>query len=72
LLGQSHWKWPLPWQRWHLMSDVRPVGTMKEEGFAAVAPYKIKALLGFVAQSAAIEGVDNVEGAWEAEDVVKE
>jgi hypothetical protein len=54
------------------MSDVRPVGTMKEEGFAAVAPYKIKALLGFVAQSAAIEGVDNVEGAWEAEDVVKE
>jgi hypothetical protein len=39
------------------MSDVRPVGTVDDEGFAAAA---------------VAEGVDDVEGAWEAEGVVEE
>jgi hypothetical protein len=48
-MGQSHWMWPIPWQRWHLMFDVRPVGKVDEEGFAALAPCKTEALLGSVA-----------------------
>jgi hypothetical protein len=54
------------------MSDVCPVGTVDEEGFAAPAPYKKEALLGFVAQDAVVEGVDDVEGGHELKFVVKE
>jgi hypothetical protein len=54
------------------MSDVCPVGTVDEEGFAAPAPYKKEALLGFVAQDAVVEGVDDVEGGHEVKFVVKE
>jgi hypothetical protein len=51
---------------------VHPVGTVDEEGFAASAPCKTEDLLGFVARSVAVEGVDNVEGGREAEVVVEE
>jgi hypothetical protein len=51
---------------------VRPVGTVDEEGFAAPAPCKTEDLLGFVARSVAVEGVDNAEGGHEAEVVVEE
>jgi hypothetical protein len=72
LLGHSRYKWPIPWQRWHLMPDVRLVGTVDGKGFAAAAPCETEVLLGSVAQGAAVEGVDDVEGAREAEGVVDE
>jgi hypothetical protein len=71
-LGQSRWKWPIEWQRWHLMSDVRPVGTVADEGFVATAPYETKVLLRSIVQDAATEGVDDVKGAWEVEGVIEE
>jgi hypothetical protein len=72
LLGQSRQKSPVPWQWWHLMSDVHQVGTVDEEAFAAAAPCETEALLGSIAWDAIVEGVDNVEGAWEAECVIEE
>jgi hypothetical protein len=72
LLGQSHWKWPTPWQQWHLMSDVHPVGTEDDERFVVAAPYETKVLLWSVARGAAIEGVDDVEGVRETEGVIEE
>jgi hypothetical protein len=54
------------------MSDVRPIGTEGNKGFADAAPYEIEVLLRSVAQGAAIEGVDNVEGVREAEGVIEE
>jgi hypothetical protein len=54
------------------MSDVRPVGTMDEEGFAAPAPCKTEALLRSIARGAVVEGVDDVEGGCEAKFVVEE
>jgi hypothetical protein len=71
LLGQSHWKWPIPWQWWHLISDVRLVGTVDKEAFAAPAPCKMEALLGSVVRGAIVEGADDVEG-HETEVVVEE
>jgi hypothetical protein len=72
LLGQSHWKWPIPWQRCHLMSDVCPARTVDDEGFGAAAPYKTEVLLGSVARGAVVEGIDDMEGAWEAKGVIEE
>jgi hypothetical protein len=40
------------------MSDVHLVGTVDEEGFAAPAPCKTEALLGYVACGVVVEGVD--------------
>jgi hypothetical protein len=54
------------------MSDVRPVGTVDEEGFTTPAPYKTEALLRSVARGAVVEGVDDVEGGCEVEFVVEE
>jgi hypothetical protein len=54
------------------MFDVRPVGMVDEEGFAAPAPYKTEALLRSVARGAVVEGVDDVEGGHGAEFVVEE
>jgi hypothetical protein len=54
------------------MSDVRLVKMVDEEGFIAAAPYKIEALLGFVAWGAIAEGVNDMEGAHEAEGVIEE
>jgi hypothetical protein len=54
------------------MSNVRPVGTVDEEGFAAPTPYKAEALLGSVARGAIVEGVDDVEGGREAKFVIEE
>jgi hypothetical protein len=54
------------------MSDVRPVGTVDEEGFAAPVPYKTEALLGSIAQCAIVEGVDDVEGGREAKFIIEE
>jgi hypothetical protein len=54
------------------MSDVHQVGTVDEEAFAAAAPCETEALLGSIAWDAIVEGVDNVEGAWEAECVIEE
>jgi hypothetical protein len=34
LLGQSRCIWPSPWQRWHLMSEERPVEEVVVAGFA--------------------------------------
>jgi hypothetical protein len=45
------------------MSDVRPVGTVEEKGFAAPAPCKIEALLESIARGAIVEGVNDVDGA---------
>jgi hypothetical protein len=53
------------------MSDVRPVGTVDEEAFAA-APCKTEILLRYVAWGAIVEGVNNMEGAREAEGVIEE
>jgi hypothetical protein len=64
--------WLIPWQRWHLMSDVRLVEMLDEEGFTGLAPCKTEALLRSVARGAAVEGVDDVEGGREAEVVVEE
>jgi hypothetical protein len=54
------------------MSDVRPVGTEDDEGFAAAAACETEVLLGSVQWGAAVEGVDNIEGVWEAEGVIEE
>jgi hypothetical protein len=54
------------------MYDVRPVGTVDEEGFAALAPYKTEALLESVARGAIVEGVDNMEGEREVKVVIEE
>jgi hypothetical protein len=54
------------------MSDVHPVGTVDEEGFATPAPCKTEALLGSVAWGAVVEGVDDIEGWREAEFVIEE
>jgi hypothetical protein len=56
------------------MSDVRPVGTVDDEDFAAAAatPYKTEVLLRSVAWGAAVEGVNDVEGAREAKGVIEE
>jgi hypothetical protein len=54
------------------MSDVRPVGTMDDEGFAAAAPCETEVLLGFVARCTAAEGVDDINGAREAKGDVEE
>jgi hypothetical protein len=57
------------------MSDVCPVETMDEEGFdaaAATAPYETKALLESVVRGAVAEGVDDMEGAREAEGAIEE
>jgi hypothetical protein len=72
LLGQSRWKWPIPWQRWHLMSDVWPVEAVDEGGFTTAAPCKTEALLRSVAWGAIVEGVNNVEGACEVKGVIEE
>jgi hypothetical protein len=72
LLRQCHWKWPIPWQQWHLISDVRLAGTVDDEGFAATTPYKTEVLLRSIAWGATVEGVDDIEGAREAEGVIKE
>jgi hypothetical protein len=70
LLGQSHWKWQIPWQRWHLMSNVHLVGTVDDKGFATAAPYETEVLLGSVARAAAVDGVGDMDGAWEANSVI--
>jgi hypothetical protein len=54
------------------MSDVGPVEMVDEEGFVVPAPYKIEALLKSVARGAIAEGVDDMEGAREAEGVIEE
>jgi hypothetical protein len=54
------------------MSDVQPVETVDEEGFIVPAPCKTEALLGYVAWGAVAEGVNNVEGACEAEGVIED
>jgi hypothetical protein len=54
------------------MSDVGPVEMVDEEGFVVPAPYKTKALLKSVARGAIAEGVDDMEGAREAEGVIEE
>jgi hypothetical protein len=54
------------------MSDVCPVETVDDEGFAAAAPCKIEVLLRSVVWGAAAEGVDDIEEAREAKGVVEE
>jgi hypothetical protein len=54
------------------MSDVRPVGMVDEEGFAAPAPYKTEALLRSVPRGTIVEGVDDMEGGREAEFIIEE
>jgi hypothetical protein len=54
------------------MSDVRPVGIVDNEGFAAATPCETEVLLGSIPLGATVEGVDNVEGAQEAECVIEE
>jgi hypothetical protein len=54
------------------MSDVPPVKTVDEEGLATAAPCETEALLGSVALVAIAEGIDDMEGAWEAEGVNEE
>jgi hypothetical protein len=54
------------------MSDVRPVGTVDEEGFAAPVPCKTEALLRSIARGVAVEGVNNVDGGREAEFFIEE
>jgi hypothetical protein len=43
-----------------------------DEGYATAAPYEIEVLLRSVARGAIVEGVDNMEGGWEAKGVVEE
>jgi hypothetical protein len=62
LLGQPRSKWPVPWQWWDLMFDVRLIEMGDEEGFSIPAPCKTEALLGSVVQGAIVEGVNDVEG----------
>jgi hypothetical protein len=54
------------------MSDVHLVGMVDEEGFAAPAPCKIEAILGSIAWSAVVEGVNDMEGGCEDKFVVEE
>jgi hypothetical protein len=54
------------------MSNVRPVGTVDDEGFAAAAPYETEVLLGSVVRGAAAKDVDDIKGAREAEGVIVE
>jgi hypothetical protein len=54
------------------MFDVRPVGTVADECFAVAAPYETEVLLMSTVWDAAIEGVNDVEGAQEAEGVIEE
>jgi hypothetical protein len=54
------------------MSDVRPVGTVDDEGFAAAASCETEVLLGSIVWGAIVEGVDDMEGLWEAEGVIEE
>jgi hypothetical protein len=54
------------------MSDVRPVGTVDEEAFAAATPCETEALLEFIACVAIAEGVDDVEAAQEVRGVIEE
>jgi hypothetical protein len=54
------------------MSDVRPVGTMDDEGFVAAAPYETEVLLRSIAWGAIAEGVNDMEGAQEAKGVIEE
>jgi hypothetical protein len=54
------------------MSDVSPVGTVDDEGFDAAATYETEVLLGSVARGAVVDGVNDVEGAQEAEGVIEE
>jgi hypothetical protein len=75
LLGQSQWKWPMPWQQCHLILEVRPVEVVDDnEGFAA-APCKTEDLLVFKgavdmddireAEGAVVEGTCEVESVIE-------
>jgi hypothetical protein len=52
------------------MSNVHLVGTVDDEGFAAAAPYETEVLLGSVARAAAVDGVGDMDGAWEANSVI--
>jgi hypothetical protein len=52
------------------MSDVRLVGTVDEEVFAAPMPCKTEALLRFVAWGTVVECVDDVEGGREVEFII--
>jgi hypothetical protein len=54
------------------MSDVRPVGTKDDEGFATASPCKLEVLLRSIVRGATAEGVDDIEEAREAEDVIEE
>jgi hypothetical protein len=54
------------------MSDVQLVQTVDEEGFVVPAPCKTEALLGSIVRGAVVEGVDDMEGACEAEGVIEE
>jgi hypothetical protein len=68
LLGQSRWKWPTPWQRQHLISEVRPMDVVDDEdGFPAA-----RGAGGVVSKARGVGGgVVNVEGAREVEGVIK-
>jgi hypothetical protein len=72
LLGQSHYKLAIPWQWWHLMSDVHPVGIVDDKGFAAATPCETEVLLRSVVRGAIAEGVNDVVGAREAKGVIEE
>jgi hypothetical protein len=54
------------------MSDVRPVGTVDDEGFAAATPYETEGLLESIAWGAIVEDVDDMGGAQEAKGVINE
>jgi hypothetical protein len=54
------------------MFDVQPLEMVDEKGFTVVGPCKIEALLGSVARGAIAKGVDDVEGACEAEGLIEE
>jgi hypothetical protein len=54
------------------MSDVRPVGTVDDEGFAAATPCETECLLESVAWGAVVDGVDDMGGAREAKGVINE
>jgi hypothetical protein len=54
------------------MSDVRSVGTVDDEGFVAPTPYETAVLLESIVQGVVVEGVDDVDGAREAEGVIEE
>jgi hypothetical protein len=67
-VGQSRWKWPTSWQRWHLISEVRPVDVVDDEDSFAAA----RGAGGVVSKArGASGGVINVEGAREVEGVVE-